>query len=55
MSIKRPWRTEEKGAVIAFFRVNIRNGVVPNKAKIQECMEKHASLLEQRSWKDIKI
>lgn len=36
----RPWTTEEKAAVLKFFKVEIKNGIVPGKVKCEQCINK---------------
>ncbi|CAH2003174.1 unnamed protein product [Acanthoscelides obtectus] len=44
---------KEKEAVLTYFKINIRNSIVPGKVDCMKCIEAHP-LLEQRDWKKIK-
>ncbi|XP_050505686.1 uncharacterized protein LOC126892429 [Diabrotica virgifera virgifera] len=48
------WSKEEKSAVLIFFRVNIKKGIVPNKEQCMQCIVDNKATLERRNWKNIK-
>ncbi|XP_072389472.1 uncharacterized protein [Diabrotica undecimpunctata] len=51
---KMNWSKEEKLAVLIFFRVNIKKGIVPNKEQCMQCIVDNKTTLERRNWKNIK-
>ncbi|XP_054272031.1 uncharacterized protein LOC128992470 [Macrosteles quadrilineatus] len=52
-TLKRPWTTEEKDAVMTFFHLAIEKQVIPGKKECEQCIRQN-SALERRSWRDIK-
>lgn len=53
--MKRPWTAEESQAVMLYFSKDIERGIVPNKAKTEDCiLTSERNCLKDRSWKDIK-
>lgn len=49
------WSKEETGAVIAFFDKYIKtNKSAPGKDMCLECLEQNKSVLNMRTWKDVK-
>lgn len=52
---RKMWSKEETGAVIAYFDTYIKtNRSAPGKVMCQECLEQNKSVLNMRTWKDIK-
>lgn len=50
---RRPWDADEKKAVFEYFKVQIKNGILPGKADCLACQKKY-SQLGNRRWTDIK-
>ena len=48
------WSIEEIGAVLSHFSSNIRSQHVPTKKGCEDCLAGIVSMLERRSWKDVK-
>nr|CAI5849483.1 unnamed protein product [Callosobruchus analis] len=48
------WSTEEKSAVLKFFRIHIKKGIVPKKEECEQCISGNEGALHRRKWKDVK-
>lgn len=53
-SHRRPWSSEEKEAVLNFFKSSIKKEVVPGKVECMKCKEEN-SALSRRTWTDVKF
>lgn len=49
-----PWSQHEKEDVFRFFKINIKNGIVPGKVDCEKCLTANNSL-KNRDWKKIKF
>lgn len=48
------WSQQEKEDVFRFFKINIKNGIVPGKVDCEKCLAANKSL-KNRDWKKIKF
>ncbi|XP_074033504.1 uncharacterized protein isoform X1 [Leptinotarsa decemlineata] len=53
-SMKKPWSSSEKNAVLTFFSRDIKKCIVPTKVTAEDCKKQSQGILDSRTWRDIK-